>query len=251
MRQLYNINGSYASTEKKWLDKYFIGINIFSAIVIILVCVYYIVGHNWLWAIFSLLTLSLFALKNKYYKKFIKELASLKRGISGEDIVAKSLEDSKFFGNDYWYIRNYTNKAACYGDIDGILLGPRGMFLLEVKNWQGSFRVSGTDMYRHISKYLYKLYKSPINQLADNQERVLRYLESRGVNSINLRSFVVLVGGRPESFHGSTGVYVTTTDEIAYKIFTSPDHHFSTDQINKILEALKLEITGDTYSLKI
>lgn len=250
MRQLYNINGSYASSVKKWLDKYFIGINIFTAIVIILVCAYYIYTNNWLWAVFSLFALSLFAIKNKYYKEFIKDLASLRRGISGEDIVAESLENSKLFG-DYWYIRNYTNKAACYGDIDGILLGPKGMFLLEVKNWQGSFRVSGTDMYRHISKDLYKLYKSPINQLVDNQERVLHYLESRGINSVNLRSFVVLVGGRLESFRGSTGVYVTTADEIANKIISSPDHHFSTDQVNKILDALKLEITGDTYSLKI
>jgi len=37
---------------------------------------------------------------------------------------------------------------ARIGDIDGLLIGPKGVVILEVKNYQGVFRISGPDLYR-------------------------------------------------------------------------------------------------------
>ncbi|MBU4348051.1 NERD domain-containing protein, partial [Patescibacteria group bacterium] len=179
----------------------------------------------------------IFAIKNKDLKYLKKSLNNYLKGDIGEAMVINELMSR--LDNSYTYITNYSNHKFCYGDIDGILLSKRGIFLIEVKNWSGSFRISGTDMYKHISKYLYKLYKSPIEQLANNKERMMGYLESIGIKT-KVRPFVVLVSGRPESFHGSTGIFVATLDEMVEKIRNSPDHNLSEEEIDKILKVLEI-----------
>lgn len=183
------------------------------------------------------LIIIIFTDKNKDYQWLKKNLSSYKKGDAGETIVLERLKS--VFDDNYLYIMNYSNPGIIWGDIDGILLGPRGIFLLEVKNWQGYFSLFGINIYKRTSHDLYTPLKSPIEQLGVNKEKLTQYLENKGLSIIPL-PFVVLVNGKVEQFIGKTQIYITDPEKITGKILTSTNHDFSKELINKILLALEI-----------
>jgi hypothetical protein len=66
-------------------------------------------------------------------------------GLEGERQVAKLL--SRTLGDDY-YLLNDVYLQGGGGDIDHIVLGPSGVFVLETKNWNGSITCNGDEWQR-------------------------------------------------------------------------------------------------------
>ncbi len=131
-------------------------------------------------AIFFLIVFLLFSILGgfEYLDSLIDKLDSLIKGEEGENRVIKFLK--RHLSDKYVYIKNYelSNYIKNYelsnietGDIDGILIGPKGIILLEIKNYHGLFRVSGQELYRkEKGKMRYKLYyKNPIRQILERE----------------------------------------------------------------------------------
>ena len=211
-----------------------------SAIIAIVVYLFFVLlipvtRQIWWFVLIIVFLLIVMMQRDKTLKNHRIVLAINEKGLNGEDIVCADL---KSLDNSWTYIRNYSNRYACSGDIDGILVGPKGMFLLEVKNWHGSFRVSGTDMYRHLANDVYKLYKSPIDQLSNNTQKLTDFLAKNGIQ-IKSRPFVVLIDGQVESYHGPTGIFIAGQKNIVEQILKSPDQSFSAEKIQQIINILK------------
>lgn len=64
---------------------------------------------------------------------FVRRYRSYKRGLQGENAVTSVLSD---LDDEYCLINDLTFPGT-YGNIDHVVLGPNGVFLLETKNYQG------------------------------------------------------------------------------------------------------------------
>src|SRR3984893_10035353 len=64
--------------------------------------------------------------------------AKIRAGIAGEQLVATEL--GRTLGDDWTLLRGYRNRR---GEIDHLLLGPRGLFAIEVKNLNATVDVEG------------------------------------------------------------------------------------------------------------
>ena len=60
-----------------------------------------------------------------------KERVNMQRGANGEDLVAQALER---FPDEFKVINDLTTP---FGNLDHVVVGPTGVFLLDTKNWRG------------------------------------------------------------------------------------------------------------------
>jgi Nuclease-related domain len=66
-----------------------------------------------------------------------KRRAAMRKGAAGENIVAKILED---FPEDFCIINGLTTP---FGDLDHVVIGPTGVYVLDTKNWKGVISADG------------------------------------------------------------------------------------------------------------
>ncbi len=74
-----------------------------------------------------------------------REAETYRRGLQGEQALIWFLAPR--LDNRYLLLRNYTPPPPWRtgGDIDGVLLGPQGVTVFEVKAWRGVYRCEGED----------------------------------------------------------------------------------------------------------
>lgn len=102
-------------------------------------------------------------------------------GANGEDIVSTFLSNK--LSDEWTYLRGYENRK---GEIDGILIGPTGLFAIEIKYRRGHLVINGDrwlmDKYDNNGKLVgrlleFKKGRSPslqLNEPADALEELLR-----------------------------------------------------------------------------
>jgi len=82
---------------------------------------------------------------------FSKTARDADKGRHGEDTVInllQSLDDSNYLINDVIL-------PPSKGNIDHILLTPKGIFAIETKNWDGKFICKGDEWKRHYKKGIF------------------------------------------------------------------------------------------------
>lgn len=132
--------------------------------------------------IFVLYGITLF-LPNQISKRIDKKIEEFRRGEVGEEralhIIAQALD-----GN--WAIfRNLTIPGKNKADLDLVLVGPPGIWALEIKNFSGEYRNVGDDWeYRHKNKWK-KASKNPSRQALNNAVRLGNFFKAD-----NIRAFV-------------------------------------------------------------
>jgi hypothetical protein len=104
-------------------------------------------------------------------------------GWEGEKQVAKLLTNKL---NDDYYILNDLYLQGGSGDIDHIVLGPNGVFVLETKNWSGNVSCSG-DEWQRAGKRNFS--GSPSRQVKRNATKIKQIID----NNPNLRSLGIWV----------------------------------------------------------
>jgi hypothetical protein len=106
-------------------------------------------------------------------------------GWEGEKQVAKLLNNNL---NDDYYLLNDLYLRDGGGDIDHIVLGPNGVFVLETKNWSGNIFCNG-DNWQRAGKRNFS--GSPSRQIKRNAAKIKQIIE----NSPNLRPLGIRVEG--------------------------------------------------------
>jgi hypothetical protein len=109
----------------------------------------------------------------------------LKAGIAGEQLVAVEL--GRALGDDWSLLRGYRNRR---GEIDHLLLGPGGLFAIEVKNLNATVHVDGdswrADKYDNYGNLVEqrpvadRKGRSPSVQLSEPADALERFLRQRG-----------------------------------------------------------------------
>ena len=116
------------------------------------------------------LAVSLAPLGLFYY--YLRKYRIYNAGLTGEQQVAKLL-NSKL--SDDYFLLNDLSFGNGGGDIDHIILGPSGVFVLETKNWSGEIICHG-DEWTRTGKRSFK--GSPSLQVKRNAARIKRVIDS-------------------------------------------------------------------------
>jgi hypothetical protein len=124
----------------------------------------------------------------------------LKAGIAGEELVASELD--RALGDDWTLLRGYRNRR---GEIDQLLLGPGGLFAIEVKNLNATVHVDGdrwrADKYDNYGNLVEQRViadrkgRSPSEQLNEPADVLERFLRERG-QPVTIQRVVVLAHRR-------------------------------------------------------
>jgi len=124
----------------------------------------------------------------------------IRAGIEGEQHVAAEL--GRALGDDWTLLRGYRNRR---GEIDHLLLGPRGLFAIEVKNLNATVYVDGdrwrADKYDNYGNLVEqhpiadRKGRSPGEQVNEPADDLERFLGSRG-QPVPVQRVVVLAHRR-------------------------------------------------------
>ena len=74
----------------------------------------------------------------RFYDRKLREASNWKAGYTGEALVASLLED---LPNDFYVFHDVKHRDLA-GNIDHLVVGPTGVFVLETKNWRGHVEYS-------------------------------------------------------------------------------------------------------------
>jgi Nuclease-related domain len=143
----------------------------------------------------------------------------IRAGIAGEDLVAAQL--GRALGADWTLLRGYRNRR---GEIDDLLLGPRGLFAIEVKNINATVHVDGdhwqADKYDNYGNLVQqwpvtdRKGRSPSQQVNESADELERFLHQRG-QQVSIQRVVVLTHRRSRlglSRHPTVHVGTSTDD---------------------------------------
>jgi hypothetical protein len=114
-------------------------------------------------------------------------------GWEGEKQVIKLLSNKL---NDDYILLNDLYLQGGGGDIDHVVLGPNGIFVLETKNWSGSITCNG-DLWQRAGKKNFK--GSPSRQVKRNASTIKRIIDSSpafGPLGIDVEGIVVFTNTR-------------------------------------------------------
>jgi hypothetical protein len=124
----------------------------------------------------------------------------IRAGIAGEQLVAAELAGA--LADDWILLRGYRNRR---GEIDHLLLGPRGLFAIEVKNINATVHINGdrwrADKYDNYGNLVEqhpiadRRGRSPSEQLNEPAGELERFLKERG-QPVTIQRIVVLTHRR-------------------------------------------------------
>lgn len=136
--------------------------------------------------------------------KWEEKLANVTAGRQGEEQTAVLLQS---FLNDNWILyRNITLPDGRNDDIDAVLVGPPGVFTLEIKVYSGLHRYQGDTWEVYLGKDTWKEKEwNPALQSQHGAERLRDFLALRGLN-LNVQPRVVWAGKGEVRIVGSPAV---------------------------------------------
>ncbi len=154
--------------------------------------------------------------------------AKIMAGIEGEQQVAAEL--GRALDDDWTLLRGYRNRR---GEIDHLLLGPAGLFAIEVKNLNATVHVDGdrwrADKYDNYGNLVEqrpvadRKGRSPSEQLNEPADDLERFLHQRG-QPVTVQRMVILAHRRSRigDRRRPTVLVGTSTDDLLTLIGDSP-----------------------------
>ena len=116
---------------------------------------------------------------------------SWNKGIKGEYIVAEYLNQ---LPEDY-FVFNDVKFPGSYGNLDHVVVGPTGIYVIETKNYNGFFLVKGNEWFYKNGSRVKKAKGQPGKQVMANSMSLKKFLEDNGVNigEVWINSIVTLI----------------------------------------------------------
>ena len=103
---------------------------------------------------------------------------SWSKGIKGESIVAGYLNQ---LPKDY-FVFNDIKFPGSYGNLDHVVIGHNGIFVIETKNYSGSFIVRDNEWFYKGANGIQRAKSQPGKQVMANAMSLRKFLTSNGVN---------------------------------------------------------------------
>ena len=118
-------------------------------------------------------------LKGSIIRLFSKDARNCNKGRRGEDVIVDVLQRL----DDSHYLINDVVLPSSRGNVDHVLLTPKGIFAIETKHWEGEIVCHGDEWHRQYHKGLFSTKDfdagSPSRQVKMNAINLSRLIESR------------------------------------------------------------------------
>ncbi|MBX0330187.1 NERD domain-containing protein [Oscillochloris sp. ZM17-4] len=196
----------------------------------------------------SLLILVLFGVViglQRLLDRFVEESRSYRLGRWGEERAADSLRG--LLSDEWTLVQNFSFPNRAWGDIDLLLVGPGGIWALEVKAYSGAIRNLG-DTWERLHKGTWRrLQAHPGKQARRNAVNLKTYLDQQGVAVKWVEAVVVWAGDEDDGDEtGSLSVKDPDTRvwranslaEDGEELF-QPKHGLSPEQVEAALAVLR------------
>ncbi len=134
---------------------------------------------NFLFLIFVLIGLALLIYAQSFISQNELKGKGWAKGLEGEDIVSDYL---KQLPHDY-FIYNDVNLPGKKGNIDHVVIGPNGIFVIETKNYSGKYLIKGNDWFYYKGGNYHNVKTNPAHQVIRNTLELKKFLESKGVDT--------------------------------------------------------------------
>ena len=178
---------------------------------------------------------------------FLKNYLNYSGGLQGEQKTIEALQNLP----DSYSLINDVNLPNGYGNIDHIVLGNNGIFIIETKNFEGEIICRGDEWIRHyegghkISMKGRPYYqedrdyeiKSPSKQVKGNALKLKQYIESKNIFSKSLRLWV-------------EGIVVFTHDNVILHCDNSTVPVFKVDQLCNYIRNKESKIKFSSHELE-
>jgi hypothetical protein len=165
-------------------------------------------------------------------RRLDKQIEQYRRGQEGEDNVVQLIVQA-LDGN--WHLfRNISLPGRNKGDLDLVLVGPPGVWVLEVKNFSGTYRNVGENWQYRNGKHWRNISKNLSRQAFNNALRLANFLQAD-----RLKVFVntAIVWANPES-----PLYVENPSVAVWRYDRLPDELGNIWQGEKLSEAERNKI---------
>jgi len=158
------------------MNKYIILLSIAGSLILF----YGIIIYNLIIIIFSIVMLQAAWVMHKNSRKSIH---AYRKGVSGEQNVVEWL---KSLGDEFYLINDIVLQKP-YGNVDHVVLGPNGIFVIETKNYKGTIVCNGDEWHRRYrGKYGPKDY--PLASLSRQAKRNAVQLRTLLINNIEAKN---------------------------------------------------------------
>lgn len=168
-------------SERKWLDPNFIIVGICLFLGFMMAVIFRFIGEK----------LDIFV------DNIIWRLKNALKGSSGEKKTFAKL--GEILGKEYKIYKNFKIPNTKF-DNDLIILGPKGLIYIEIKNIAGNFDFIGEETYRHDRHHgdeslcKFNEYRSPTKRVLYHCEVFEKWLANNGFKGIILKRAIILVG---------------------------------------------------------
>lgn len=167
-----------------------------------------------------------FCIKRSHYKS----------GYSGEQIVIEALQNLP----DLYSLINDVNLPNGYGNIDHVVLGSNGIFIIETKNFEGEIRCEGDIWYQFKDTWKileeYEI-KSPSKQVKGNALKLKQYIESKNIFGKSLRLWV-------------EGIVVFTYDDVILRCDNPTVPVFKVNQLCHYIQSKESKIKFSSQEIE-
>jgi hypothetical protein len=170
------------------------------------------------------------------FKQLERRIDQHRKGQEGEERtlgVIQRVLDGK------WYVfRNLSLPGRNQSDYDIILVGPAGVYTLEVKNWSGEHKNVGEQWSRQVGAAWRVINKSPSRQANDGAARLGNFFKADGIEQWVTG---VVIWANPESFVmvENPSVAVWTLEHLPDELNKlSPRNNFTEATLQKIVDKL-------------
>ena len=174
-------------------------------------------------------------------RRFEDAIKRHRRGKEGEERVVELLR--RVLDDRWTLFRNLKVPGLGGGDLDGVLVGPTGVWLLEIKSFSGRYRNRGEHWFYWKHNGWRKMRKSPSQQARRNAGRLAAFLKERGVR---LWVHPVIVWANPEKppILESPAVPVWTMDRLAEEAVTLKQQREVDEERRRRVEAYLSEVVA-------
>lgn len=112
-------------------------------------------------------------------KKLDKQIGNYRKGQAGEDRVIEVMRQN--LDGNWTLFRNVVLPGRSKADIDVVLVGPPGVWALEIKNLTGEYRNNGERWEYRAGNRWKSLKSSPSHQANDNAIRLANFFKADGI----------------------------------------------------------------------
>lgn len=120
---------------------------------------------------------------------FLKNFINYSGGSEAEKLVSLRLQEL----DNRYYLLNDVKLPNIHGNIDHIVLGPNGIFVIETKNLEGEIRCDGDSWYQYKPEWKkaeeYEI-RSPSKQVKGNALKLKQFIDSKKIFNTKRRLWI-------------------------------------------------------------